>query len=209
MNTVNIAIIAALLTAIILGIMAFIDSIGHSAFISYFYFPAIYLAVAISGGSHALPDYAIWIGLVSYSLLYLLVFIVVYAVLLETYIVRGSLPLIDAAKKELVNEHPNMNKVLEHIGHAINEIESRRRSHYVLEASEDIDLSSPHHLLASDSLGIGVEHTQNRVVKAIVSHLKRRLGQHGMDADKTENLVSAVLKHAKNFRSNLGEHRKP
>jgi dihydroorotate dehydrogenase len=98
---------------------------------------------------------------------------------LENYIIRRSLHYIDAAKMELVKEHPNINKVLEHIGRAINDIESRRRLHYVLKPSAEINLSSPHHLLAPDSLGKDIEHADNRVIRAVVSQLKKRLNQHG------------------------------
>ncbi len=172
MNKRNITLLALAIAAVITGAFIKFPSLNHWSILGYFYFPSIILAVIISAGSHSPSDIAILSAFISYTLLFLIIFIVVYAILLEIYLIQRASHHLEEAKNRCLDSKIDFNKIFENIGHAINEVESSRRNHWVLKNSEKIDLSAPHHLTAANAFA---DKDEDRVSKALLKHLKKKM----------------------------------
>lgn len=150
MHKRNITLTALVLAAIITCAFVFFQGPNHSNVIGILYFPAILLSVIFSGG-HSPSAVAGWSSFIIYTLFYWVVFLVVYVLLLEIYLLRQILHHLDDAKHNLISEQADSKMALEKIGHAIAELETRRRKHFLLQPI-DLDLSEAPHLLAAKAI---------------------------------------------------------
>lgn len=150
----NAALTALAMTIVIAIVFSIYPRIYHGA-IGYWYWPSLFVAVVIAHFTtheHFPPNSIGWLSFAVYSIFYLLIFLLIYVVILEIYILRGVLHHLDDAKKELGTQQPDSKKALEKIGMAVSELESRRRKHFLLQPMDDVNLSEPPDLLGARAI---------------------------------------------------------
>jgi hypothetical protein len=167
-NTVVLAL--ALATPITIGVTMW-SSLHRSDAIEILYFPAIILSVILSGMSHSPGAVAEWSSFIVYTLLYLIIFLILYALLLEFYLLRRGLAhLHKMDDKEPLEE--SSQSTLEAIGRAIHDVESKRRTHWLLDNTESVDLSESPDVLGARALEGS---TDNRLSKSVLKEFRSRL----------------------------------
>jgi len=171
MHKRNITLTAMVLAAIITASFYLFPGLNHSDVLGVFYFPAILLAVVLSGGSHSPSEVYGWSAFVAYTLLYGVAYLVCYVLLLEMYLLRRSLPELDKALNDLRNGESHSSLYLRHVGNALKDLEVRRRRHYLLQPVEEIDLDLEPDVFAAHAIA-------NLNTKHPVARLMRRLGSH-------------------------------
>src|SRR5580692_8101362 len=130
----NASLTALALTLAIAVVFLIHPRVYHGA-LGVAYLPSLVLAVIIShfsGNGHSPPNSIGWISFAVYTIFYILLFLFIYVIVLELYLLRGVLHYLDDAKMELNPEKPDSRKALEKIGQAIAEVEARRRRHFLL-----------------------------------------------------------------------------
>jgi hypothetical protein len=138
MHKRNITIIALVLAAVITGAFAIPGYLNHSGALGLFYFPYVLLSVLVasitSNNGHSPSAGVGWSCFVVYTIMYWGIFLAVYALLLELYLLRQVCRLrhLDDAAQCLASEKPDSKMALGKIGEAIKELETRRRKHNVL-----------------------------------------------------------------------------
>jgi hypothetical protein len=150
----------------------------------YFNFPALLLAVALSGDAHSPTAYAAWLSFGIYTLLYCAVVMVVYVIVREWYMVRQSRCVI----KEFVERLPttyrrNLNSRtidshLDCLGRAITQIEGKRRKCIFLENMDCVDLKSSPKDIATQFLSSGKKH---RVSVNLLKYLEKDVAKNSND----------------------------
>jgi hypothetical protein len=178
MNKRNIALTALLLAAVLTGVFALSDSANRNTAVGLFYFPAVFLAVVLSGLSHSPGAVAAWSSFILYTLLYWGLFFVIYAILLEYYLLTKAMPhLRDArphVRQQLVQDSPGgaAETALVAIGRAIKEVERRRRTHFFLRGVPEIDVSAPDEQVGTRALALLAHH---RHVKGVLRRFRKEL----------------------------------
>ncbi|HEV2330645.1 MAG TPA: hypothetical protein VGY56_17835 [Verrucomicrobiae bacterium] len=162
------ALIAATFTTIIAAVFWLFPHVYYHGVVHWLYVPSVIIALLghylVTGNAHWTPN---WVGnsaFAVYTICYLLLFLVVYAIVLEIYILHGVVDRLEDAKKELDPNKPDSKAVLEKIGQAMVDAESRRRKYFLLRPNNAIDLSEAPHLLAARALTQG---KQPRPVKRL------------------------------------------
>jgi hypothetical protein len=187
MNRRNIALTALVLAALLTGVFAIFETVNRNAALGIFYFPAIVLAVILSGFSRSPSEVAAWSSFIVYTVFYWLLFLVLYAILLEYYLLTKSAPHLRRTRHLLATEglvrapqHVSAGPALEGIGQAVREVETRRRGHFLLGSIPAVDLSEDErHLGARALVSLG----NYRPVKGVLRRFRRELEQ---ELGKTE-----------------------
>lgn len=170
------ALIAAIITVVIAVIFWRFPHVYYHGVIHWAYVPSVIIALLshylVTGNAHWTPN---WVGnsaFAVYTICYLLIFLIVYAIVLEIYILHGVVDRLEDAKKELDPDKPDSKAALEKIGQAIAEAETRRRKHFLLRPNESIDLSEAPHLLAARAMTQG---KQPRPIKRLFKRFQSTL----------------------------------
>lgn len=170
------ALIAGIITAIIVAVFSFFPHIYYHGVFHWLYVPSVIIALLchylVTGNAHWTPN---WVGnsaFVLYTISYLLIFLIIYAIVLEIYILRGVLHHLEDAKQELSPDKPDSKAALDKLGQAIAEAEARRRKHFLLRRNEAIDLSEPPHILAARAL---TQAKQPRPIKRLFRKFQSKL----------------------------------
>lgn len=176
MHKRNITITALVWAAIITLAFLCFPRLYHGI-IGWLYFPTIVLAVAIShffgGNPHSPSNTVGWSSFAVYTIFYWIVFLIVYVILLEIYLLRRVLRHLEDAKQILASDKPDSKKSLERIGQAIAELEARRRKHFLLKKLDLPDLpKSQYHLLAAHAIA---KEGKSRPVKALLKKLQSKV----------------------------------
>jgi|SRR5450756_1376079 len=171
MHKRNLAITAAVLAGIVTVIFFAFEAPNHSKIVGYVYFPAILLSVIISPG-HSPSAFAGWSSFIVYTLFYWVVFLIIYVLLLEFYLLRQVLHHLDDAQTHLTAEQPDATKGLDHIGRAIAELETRRRKHFLLQPINTLDLTQPPHLLAAQAIS---RSDKSKPVKKLMKKMEAKI----------------------------------
>jgi hypothetical protein len=154
----NLLLIAMAWAAAVLLLMLLPIGLDKTDVAGILYFPAIVLAMALSGsGEHAPTASAMWSAAIAWSLTYWWLVMIFYALLLEYYLLRRAVrQLLRAHAQTAVGLAPtDPARHLEAFGQALDGLERRRRSHWVLAASSGVDLGQAPVDLASAALGGG------------------------------------------------------
>jgi len=217
MNKRNAAITAfAWATAITLAI-EFIPWLGHSGAIDWIYLPSILLAMILSKDAHSPGPVAGWSAFAVYTILYLVLFVIIYVALLEWRLLRKSLHHLDDAKEDLKMpqtavptpdkkvEVASLNlsdlmltspaaseKALEKIGHAIVEVEQRRQQHFLLRGTGVPNLDEPPRRVAARALA---EHQNKRAVKGVLKNLHSKIAAES-GRESANALIAQLTNHA-------------
>ncbi len=182
MHKRNITLTALALAAVVTLAFQFSSTVTHSDILGGFYIPAIFMSVVLSGGSHSPSEVAAWSSFIVYTLFYWSAFLVAYAFLWEIYLFRSILRHLEDARRSrprsvTADSRGDLERLVEDdglsiLGKAIKETESRRRSHFLLNNTEALDLSAtPEHLAAQ-----AITHLANaRPVKGLVKKLEAEL----------------------------------
>ncbi|HXC36007.1 MAG TPA: hypothetical protein VNV43_09050 [Candidatus Acidoferrales bacterium] len=194
------ALIAAIITAIIAIIFWRFPHVYYHGVFHWLYVPSVIIALLshylVTGNAHWTPN---WVGnsaFAVYTIFYLLIFLIVYAIVLEIYILHGVVDRLEDAKKELDPDKPDSKAVLEKIGQAIAEAETRRRKHFLLRPNNAIDLSEAPHLLAARALTQG---KQPRPIKRLFRRFRSVLAvtmipaQSSLKVSKLKEDAQALL----------------
>jgi hypothetical protein len=196
MHKRNIALIASLIAAAITVIVTLWSAVHRSDALTFVYFPAILLSVIFSGMSREIGATAEWSASIVYALFYVVIFIVIYALLLEAYLLRSSLRLWrERAAVDRVDDAAPQS-TFENLGEAIAAVEARRRTHWVLSNTDSIDLNESPDVLGARALEGSLAAGP---AKGVLKHLKSTLQErHGaseaegvfaqLKADATEHL---------------------
>jgi len=149
--------------------------------IGWAYFPVIVISVALShffgGNPHSPSAITGWSSFAIYTIFYWVVFLILYVLLLEFYLLRKVLDHLDEAKQHLKADKPDTRHALEHIGRALAELEARRRRHFLLQPLDLPDLNEAPHLLAARAItNAGDTRTVKRVLKKLNQRLAREVG---------------------------------
>jgi hypothetical protein len=187
MHKRNLTLTALVWAAIITCAFLLFPRLYHGT-LGLFYWPAIALAVTaahfLTGNGHSPSNVIGWSSFAVYSIFYLVVFLVVYVILLEIYLLRGVLHHLDDAIQYLtpveakrgpdepVSDGTDTQKALETVGQALAEVEAKRRKHFLLKSIDLLDLSEAPHILAARAItGAG----QSRPVKGLLKKLRSKL----------------------------------
>ncbi len=191
MHKRNITLLALVLAGVVALAVHFVPPLARSSVVGYFYFPAILLTVVLSGNPHAPSAPAIVTAFLAWSLLYWAAFIVIYALLLEFLILRRALEHMNRAADHLAIADPEMGRALERVGRAITEVEARRRRHFVLRSSPELDLTLPPAGVAQQAMATAAAAPSvRRVLARVRVELQRRVGPEKA-AQRMQNLRSA------------------
>jgi hypothetical protein len=179
-NTVLIALLLA--AAVTLGVTLW-TSVHRSDTVGILYFPAILLSVILSGRSREIGAVAEWSAFLIYTLFYLVVFLIVYVLLLEWFLLRRGIARLDEKYvDERVQSGPSQ-AAFESLGRAIRDVESRRRGHWLLNDTQAIDLSEPPELLGARALaGSSADGPANGLLKVVRNRLVKERGDKEADA---------------------------
>jgi hypothetical protein len=192
----NIALIASLIAAAITVIVTLWSAVHRSDALTVIYFPAIVLSVILSGKSREIGATAEWSASIVYALFYVVIFVVSYALLLEAYLLRSSLALLrEKAAGDLVDDAAPQS-TFERLGVAIRAVEARRRTHWVLNNTDSIDLNETPDVIGARALEGSLAAGP---AKGVLKHLKSALQErHGaseaeekfarLKADATEHI---------------------
>jgi hypothetical protein len=170
----NLTITALIWAAIITVVFLAYPRIHHGA-LGFFYWPVIVISVTIShftGNGHSPSEFVGWASFGVYTILYWVIFLIVYVVLLEFYLLQQVLHHLDDAKRHLTADQPDPKAALERIGNAMAETESRRRKHFLLKPDDSIDLNEAPHLMAARAI---TRPKQSRLVTKLMARLQTRL----------------------------------
>ena len=196
MNKQRILIVAMVLAAAIAAALLFVPGLKGSGLARFVYFPSVFLAVVFSWGAHS-PGYAAWhSAFASWSISYLFLVVVLYALGLELYLlVRTTWSMgwprevVGAAPEEVDNvrsaggigfgtghtreagSSDESEALMAHLGQKLQAHERRRRSHWLLTPRE-IDLGAAPADAARKAL-------DTQVAPRAIAWLQRRLEAHG------------------------------
>jgi hypothetical protein len=198
MHKRNTAVVAlALAVPITIGVTMW-SSLHRSDFVEIIYFPAIILSVLFSGRSHSPGAVAEWSSFIVYTLLYLVIFLILYALLLEFYLLRRGLAnLHEFDAKERLEDSPSQS-TLEEIGRAIHDVESTRRKHWLLDNTTSIDLSESPDLVGARALeGSAASGPAKGVLKEFRKRLVMQKGGAAAEAALAKLKLDANMRVAK------------
>ena len=210
MNRRNIALLAFGLT-IVLAVALLLTSIyspGRGELHRLFYFPALMLSVILSANSHLPGPVALWVAYSVYTLAWWIVLVVLYAMILEAYIIHRELRRLDLAPKQGVVDS---DAALRSVSDAVHAIERRRRGHWFLLAPSGLlnpGSDKPEMALAHLTANYGRDRTTTKVLDRI--HKKFGPGvlndQFRQRAHQLRlNAIQTVAKKARTEKLSLGE----
>lgn len=178
MNRRNLLLLCMLWAAVILIVMS-LAGLDRTWLAGIVYLPAIIIAVALSRQHGHVPDAAgVWIGAISWSLLYWTLVLLLYALLLEAWLLRSATArLTDGLRQTELADKDNLEGHLACFGAILGQLERRRRSHWLLAAIPGVDLDAGPAQLARDALQRSPRHRAvSGVLRALGSALRDRHG---------------------------------
>ena len=183
MHKRNTVLIALLLAAVVTMGVTLWTSVHRSNAVGVVYFPAILLSVILSGRSREIGAVAEWSAFLVYTLFYLVMFLVIYVLLLEWFLLRrGIADFHQTFDHERTEEAPSQ-AAFESLGRAIHDVESRRRGHWLLDDTRSIDLSESPDMLGARALeGSAAEGPAKGLLKEVKDRLAKERGAAAADA---------------------------
>jgi len=177
MHKRNLTLTALFWAGVVTAAFLFFPRIYHGS-IGWTYFPSLAISVVLShlfgGNPHSPSAVTGWSSFAIYTIFYWVVFLIIYVLLLEYYLLRKVLDHIDDAKEHLKAEKPDTRHALEHIGQGLAELEARRRHHFLLQPLDLPDLKEAPHLLAARAI---TRSGKTRAVKRLLKKLNKRLAR--------------------------------
>jgi hypothetical protein len=196
MHKRNTALIALVLAAVI---TAGVTKWHGSDTIGIIYFPAILLSVILSGRTREIGAVAEWSSFIVYTLFYLVIFLIVYVLLLELFLLRRGFGRFDNTQDLQPLEESSSQSTFESLGRAIHDVETKRRTHWLLNDIPSIDLSeSPDVLGARAISGSAVDGPVKGLLKELKNRLVKRLGPAAAEAEMAKLKADAELRIANN-----------
>lgn len=184
MHKRNVTLIAALWAVLVMVAITWLPIIHRSDWLGIAYFPAILLSVVLSGHTHSPGPVPVWSASIAYTLLYLLVFVITYAIILEIYLLRSSVSrMIKSGVFDADPQRVDPRAAFESVGRTVHELETRRRRHWVLDARPEVNLSEAHlsrgqRVFAGESRG----KTEAALMRALNTRLRKKWGDAGAKA---------------------------
>jgi hypothetical protein len=180
MHKRNLTLTALFWAGVITAAFLIFPRIYHGS-IGWAYFPSIAISVVLShlfgGNPHSPSAVTGWSAFAIYTIFYWVVFLIIYVLLLEYYLLRRVLKHVEDAKEHLKVEKPDTRHALEHLGTALAELEARRRRHFLLQPLDLPDLKEAPHLLAARAITrSGKTRPVNRLLKKLNKRLAREIG---------------------------------
>ena len=177
MHKRNLTLTALFWAGVVTAAFLFFPRIYHGS-IGWAYFPSLAISVVLShlfgGNPHSPSAVTGWSSFAIYTIFYWVVFLIIYVLLLEYYLLRKVLDHIDDAKEHLKADKPDTRHALEHIGQGLAELEARRRRHFLLQPLDLPDLKEAPHLLAARAI---TRSSKTRAVKRLLKKLNKRLAR--------------------------------
>ena len=203
MHKSNVALTTLAVAAILAGVFLVYPGLSDFAVVGYLYFPAIVLSIIFGG--HAPSALAGWSSFAVYTVCYWAVLLVVYAALWEIHLLRQVFHHLEPLnRKNLLRDEPEARLYLEKIGHAIAEVEPRRRKHLLLKNAEVLDLSEAPQLTAARAIaGAGRE----RLVTTLLGQLEKNLVAE-IGAGQAHDVMIQVSAEARTLAARLPPVRK-
>src|ERR1051325_2329983 len=171
---------SAVLALIVTAGFWLIPPLRRSFIVGMFYFPAILVTVLLSH-SHSPSAAASNVTIIVYTLLYLVVFLVTYALLLEIYLVRRVSVGLEDTKQRLMDGEGDPQTAIETLGGAIKEVEKRRRKHFLLKSNNLIDLNAPPEVVAAHVISA---QKKTAPARRMLKNLESRLREGGKEKAK-------------------------
>jgi len=196
MHKRNLTLTALFWAGVVTAAFLIFPRIYHGS-IGWAYFPSIVISVVLSrifgGNPHSPSAITGWSAFAIYTIFYWIVFLILYVLLLEIYLLRTVLDHLEEAKQHLKADKPDTRHALEHIGRALAELEARRRRHFLLQPLDLPDLHEAPHLLAARA----ITHAGNtRTVKRLLKKLNKRLARE-IGSTKAAVAMSELRKEAR------------
>lgn len=180
MHKRNLTLTALFWAAVVTAAFLIFPRIYHGT-IGWAYFPSLAISVVLShlfgGNPHSPSTVTGWSAFAVYTIFYWVVFLIIYVLLLEFYLLRKVLDHLDDAKQHLKADKPDTRHALEHIGQGLAELEARRRRHFLLQPLDLPDLNEAPHLLAARAITrSGKTRPVKRLLKKLNDRLAREIG---------------------------------
>ena len=186
MHKRNLLLIAMAWAALVMLVLTLPLGLDRTGFAGMLYFPAILLAVALSGrGMHAPAATAMWTGAVLWSLLYWALVLVIYVLFLELYLLRQARGDLRAEPDAALAEASVSARNLHHLGRALGRLEQRRRSHWLLAEIPGLDLRWSAQRLAAEAISHAGE-------QRAVQHLLNNFEQVLRERDGADSAAAAM-----------------
>ena len=177
MHKRNLTFTALFWAGVVTAAFLFFPRIYHGS-IGWAYFPSLAISVVLShlfgGNPHSPTAFTGWSAFAIYTIFYWVVFLIIYVLLLEYYLLRGVLDHVEDAKEHLKADKPDTRQALEHLGTGLAELEARRRRHFLLQPLDLPDLNKAPHLLAARAI---TRSGKARPVKRLLKKLNKRLAR--------------------------------
>jgi hypothetical protein len=186
-------------TALIALIFAAVITVGVTMWhgsdtIGIIYFPAILLSVILSCRTREIGAVAEWSAFIVYTLFYLVVFLIVYVMLLEWFLLRRGVGHFDKTHHLQRLDDSSSQSTFESVGRAIHDVETKRRTHWLLNNTESIDLSeSPDVLGARAISGCAIDGPAKGLLKELNARLVKELGPAAAKAEMIKLKADAEL----------------
>jgi hypothetical protein len=202
MHKRNTVLIALAYAAVITLVVSLWTSVHRSDAVGIVYFPAIMLSILFSGGSRSIGAVSEWSSFVVYTLFYLIVFLVVYVLLLEAYLLRrGFVHLQPPSGGEGQATESNSQTRLDQLGRAIHDVESKRRKHWLLDDTKSIDLTEAPDKLAARALDAAtVRGPTKGLLKEYKARIVKQRGPEAAEAEIAKLRADAKIRVENDFR---------
>jgi hypothetical protein len=204
MNKKNVAVTAAVLAAIITGLFFLFPGLNRSPIMDVVYFPAVLLTVIFSSDSHSPSAIAGWSAFLSYTLVYLVAFVVLYAFLAELYLIRTARVAVNHSTRTAyalrATEGDNVTEYLRGLGKAVAELETRRRRNFLLDKIDDLDLAQPPAVLGAQAI---MTSENKRPIKHLLKELESQLTR-SEGAAQAQVTMDRIREAARDIAKNPG-----
>jgi len=182
---------AAVLAGVVTILLIWLD-----ANLGWFAFPQFLLAEVFSGGAHSPPAAAHYSGLIVYFLLFLCLLLVIYALLLERYLIWVSFRHVSRQDRDLANATDGLRLM----GEAFKEAEThRRRKRHFLLKDAPVDLNQAPELLAADLIAratrTGPTSVEAVLSRKLLGHLRGSV-RSLLGSDRAQEFLASVQEQA-------------
>lgn len=198
MNRRMLLLLAAVWMLVMVLLLWMPGGLGKTGPMRLLYAPAIIAGLVMAEGSgHVLSPLGTWSGVVLWSLTYWTGLLVLYAVWIESRILRAALRRLRDPAEGPVTRGSDGSDTLHRVGRSLRELERRRRSHWLLAAIPELDPGQPDHVVGARAIHAIPGH---RAVRATLAAVEQEMRTH-QDGARVEEALRTLRADAQRMAS--------